>query len=71
MKKIISNSFLITAYREMFQKEIYERNRIFDHFELFEMEMKKKIENSILKLSNDSSSRILTRCLNKILNRIK
>lgn len=52
-------------------KEIYERNRIFDHFELFEMEMKKKIENSILKLSNDSSSRILTRCLNKILKRIK
>jgi len=52
-------------------KEIYERNQILDHFESFEIEMKNKIENSIIKLSNDSSSRILKGYLNKILKRIK
>lgn len=52
-------------------KEIYERNQILNHFESFEIEMKNKIENSIKKLSNDSSSRILKGYLNKILKRIK
>lgn len=52
-------------------KEIYEKNQIFNHFEYFEMEMRKRIENSISKLSNDSSSKVLKKYLNKIIKRIK
>ena len=52
-------------------KVIYKKNEILKHFETFEAEMKVKIEFATLKLARDSSSRILSNCLNKIIKRIK
>jgi farnesyl diphosphate synthase len=71
-KLLESDSLLLKESRDKsIVKEIYERNEILNHFEEFEMEMKTKIENSILKLSNESSSRILRKYLEKIMKRIK
>ena len=67
-----SDRFVLKVSRDTkIVKEIYEKNEILNHFECFEFEIKKKIENSISKLSNESSSKILRKYLNKIIKRIK
>lgn len=52
-------------------KGVYQNNRILNHFETFQYEIKTKIEMSIANLSRPASSLILTKYLNKIVKRIK
>ena len=52
-------------------KGVYEKHQILNHFEMFHLELKNRIEKSIATLSRPSSSRILLKYLNKIVKRIK
>lgn len=64
-------ALLKTSRNSKIVKEIYDKHRIYDHFQTFESEMKLKIETSTLKLSRDSSSRIMGKYLKMIMKRIK